>query len=118
VFKVLKQSYVIAPRKGELNGPPAGKEQKKSSNPDLVTPKTEQSQAVAPNKERMNTPQNRKVVSPLLAQGGQREGITTQGQTSPHGSSVITPPAQGQGMNKPPMQGTTRPPAQRRELGD
>jgi hypothetical protein len=117
VFKVLKQSYVIAPRKGELNDPPAGKEQKKSSKPDLVTPKTEKPQTVAPNRERMNTPQNQKEVSPLLAQGGQREGPTTQGETSPHGSSVITPPA-GQGMNKPPMQGTTRPPAQRRELGD
>jgi len=106
--------------KGELNEPPAGKEQKKFSKPDLAAPKTEQPQSVAPNRERMNTPPNRREVGPPPTQGGQTGDSSLQremGIAPPHGGGTVAPPAHPQGMTQPPVQSTTKAPAQRKEQG-
>jgi len=115
-----RQFGVAPPHKEELNAPPAGKEQNKSSTPHVVTPQTQRPQSVTPNREWMNTPPTQRKFDPPSAQGGQTGGSSLQKQMGiapPHGGGTVAPPVHPQGMTQAPVQSTTKPPAQRRELG-
>ena len=82
-------------------------------------PQTQRPQSVTPNREWMNTPPTQRKFDPPSAQGGQTGGSSLQKQMGiapPHGGGTVAPPVHPQGMTQAPVQSTTKPPAQRREL--
>jgi hypothetical protein len=100
--------------------PPVGKEQNKPSTPHVVTPKTQQPQSVAPNKERMNSPSNWREVGPPSTEKGEKAAPPVHkefGIAPQHGGQSVAPPVHSQGMTQAPVQSTTKPPVQGRELG-
>ncbi len=111
-----RQFGVAPPHKGELSAPSAGKEQNKPSAPNLGPPQTQKPQSVTPNREWMNTPPNRKDVSPPTTQGGQTGGSSLQrqmGSAPPHGGQSVTPAASREPMNRPSAPNVVAPQPQR-----
>ncbi len=119
----LHQEFGAAPQHGGQSvTPPARKElMNRPAEPRMATPQAQRPESFAPNRERMNTaPPNRREVAPPSTQRGQTGGAPTQRQMGiapPHGGSASAPPVYGQGRNRAPMQGTTKPPAEKKEPG-
>ncbi len=112
-----QRQFGVAPQhKGELGAPPAGKEQNKPSAPNKVTPQTQPPQSVTPNRERMNTPPNRREVAPPSTQGGQTGGSSTQRQMGiapPHQGETAPPPTVKEPMSRPSAPNRAIPQTQR-----
>lgn len=114
------KEFGVAPQHGGQSfTPPVNREpMNRPSAPNVVAPQAQRPQSFMPNREQMSTPPaNRREVAPPSMQGGQAGGSSMQRQMGiapPHGEGT---PAHPQGMPQPPVQSTTKPPAQKRELG-
>jgi len=116
------KEFGIAPQHGGQSvTPPARREpMSRPSAPNVAAPQAQRPQPVTPNGEKMRTPPtNRREVAPPSAQGGQTGGFSLQrqmGSAPAYGGKAVEPPVHAQGMTRPPVQSTTRPPMQKKEL--